>query len=187
MINKIHKYFPLKKELNVVDNFKNYEYKFISEVNTSFLNSFTEESYNLINDEIVKFDYDWNLEIEETNFVISQSGFKEIDIDDLDDLDELTIIFTIYKKGKHVLIIDENCFFTHIENEGIENILKLINFELKNGIIFNNDKDFKVSNNFIGYNLDLQNNINQTDKAIDAMVYELYGLSEEEILIVENS
>jgi type I restriction-modification system DNA methylase subunit len=34
---------------------------------------------------------------------------------------------------------------------------------------------------------DLQNNINQTDKAIDAMVYELYGLSEEEILIVENS
>jgi type I restriction-modification system DNA methylase subunit len=34
---------------------------------------------------------------------------------------------------------------------------------------------------------DLQNNINQTDKAIDTMVYELYGLSEEEIAIIENS
>lgn len=163
MINKIHKYFPCKKELNVVDNFKNYEYKFISDVNTSFLSSFTKESYSLINDEIVKFDYDWNLEIEEINFVISQNVFKEIDIDDLEDFDELTIIFTIYKKGKHVLIIDENCFFTHIENEGIENILKLFNSEFKNGIIFNNDKDIKASNNFIGYNLDLQNNITENN------------------------
>ena len=34
---------------------------------------------------------------------------------------------------------------------------------------------------------DLQNQINQTDKEIDQMVYELYGLTEEEIKIVENS
>ena len=34
---------------------------------------------------------------------------------------------------------------------------------------------------------DLQTQINQTDAAIDAMVYELYGLTEEEIAIVENS
>ena len=33
----------------------------------------------------------------------------------------------------------------------------------------------------------LQTQINQTDKEIDAMVYELYGLTEEEIQIVENS
>ncbi|RKF04556.1 TaqI restriction endonuclease [Tenacibaculum lutimaris] len=33
----------------------------------------------------------------------------------------------------------------------------------------------------------LQNQITQTDAAIDAMVYELYGLTEEEIKIVENS
>jgi len=33
----------------------------------------------------------------------------------------------------------------------------------------------------------LQSEINTTDKAIDAMVYELYGLSNEEIEIVENS
>ena len=33
----------------------------------------------------------------------------------------------------------------------------------------------------------LQNQITSTDKEIDAMVYELYGLSEEEIAIVENS
>jgi uncharacterized coiled-coil DUF342 family protein len=32
---------------------------------------------------------------------------------------------------------------------------------------------------------DLQNRINQTDKEIDQMVYELYGLTEEEIKIVE--
>ncbi len=35
--------------------------------------------------------------------------------------------------------------------------------------------------------LDLKNIIDATDKAIDTMVYELYGLSEEEILIVEKS
>lgn len=35
--------------------------------------------------------------------------------------------------------------------------------------------------------LDLKTQIDATDKAIDKMVYELYGLSEEEILIVENS
>ena len=34
---------------------------------------------------------------------------------------------------------------------------------------------------------DLQNKINQTDKAIDKLVYELYGLNEEEIALVENS
>ncbi|WP_370214016.1 Eco57I restriction-modification methylase domain-containing protein [Mesoflavibacter profundi] len=33
----------------------------------------------------------------------------------------------------------------------------------------------------------LQTQINQTDKEIDAMVYQLYGLTEEEIAIVENS
>ena len=33
----------------------------------------------------------------------------------------------------------------------------------------------------------LQNQINQTEKEIDAMVYELYGLTDEEIQIVENS
>jgi len=35
--------------------------------------------------------------------------------------------------------------------------------------------------------LEIQNQIRATDKEIDAMVYELYGLSEEEIGIVENS
>ncbi|WCO00862.1 hypothetical protein [Psychroserpens ponticola] len=33
----------------------------------------------------------------------------------------------------------------------------------------------------------LQSQINQTDKEIDAMVYELYGLTDDEIKIVENS
>lgn len=33
----------------------------------------------------------------------------------------------------------------------------------------------------------LQTQINQTDKEIDAMVYKLYGLTEGEIAIVENS
>jgi hypothetical protein len=34
---------------------------------------------------------------------------------------------------------------------------------------------------------DLKSEIDKTDKEIDKMVYELYGLSEEEIQIVENS
>lgn len=35
--------------------------------------------------------------------------------------------------------------------------------------------------------LELKSQIDQTDKEIDRMVYELYGLTEEEIQIVENS
>ena len=35
--------------------------------------------------------------------------------------------------------------------------------------------------------LEIQNQINTTDKEIDQMVYELYGLTEEEIEIVEKS
>jgi hypothetical protein len=35
--------------------------------------------------------------------------------------------------------------------------------------------------------IELKTQINKTDKEIDAMVYELYGLSEEEIKIVESS
>ena len=35
--------------------------------------------------------------------------------------------------------------------------------------------------------LEIQNQITSTDKEIDVMVYELYGLNEEEIVIVENS
>jgi len=34
--------------------------------------------------------------------------------------------------------------------------------------------------------LKLQNQISQTDKEIDQMVYELYGLTKEEIEVVEN-
>jgi len=33
----------------------------------------------------------------------------------------------------------------------------------------------------------LQKQINQTDKEIDQMVYELYGLTDEEIEVVENA
>lgn len=35
--------------------------------------------------------------------------------------------------------------------------------------------------------LELKSQIDQTDKEIDRMVYKLYGLTEEEIQIVENS
>ena len=35
--------------------------------------------------------------------------------------------------------------------------------------------------------LDIKSQIDQTEKEIDRMVYELYGLTEEEIQIVENS
>ena len=35
--------------------------------------------------------------------------------------------------------------------------------------------------------LEIKSQIDQTDKEIDRMVYELYGLTEEEIQIVENS
>lgn len=35
--------------------------------------------------------------------------------------------------------------------------------------------------------LELKATIDATDKAIDTMVYELYGLNEEEIALVENS
>ena len=35
--------------------------------------------------------------------------------------------------------------------------------------------------------LDLKSNMDTTDKEIDAMVYELYGLNKDEIEIVENS
>jgi hypothetical protein len=35
--------------------------------------------------------------------------------------------------------------------------------------------------------LELKTQIDQTDKEIDRMVYELYGLTQEEIQIVENS
>ena len=35
--------------------------------------------------------------------------------------------------------------------------------------------------------LNIKNQITQTDKEIDAMVYQLYGLTEEEIKIVENN
>ncbi len=35
--------------------------------------------------------------------------------------------------------------------------------------------------------LELKSQIDRTDKEIDLMVYELYGLTEEEIQIVENS
>ena len=38
----------------------------------------------------------------------------------------------------------------------------------------------------VGYNLELEKK-NETDTQIDAMVYQLYGLTEDEIEIVENS
>jgi len=45
----------------------------------------------------------------------------------------------------------------------------------------------KLSKVINGKILELQSQINQTDREIDQLVYELYGLTEEEIKIVEES
>ena len=60
----------------------------------------------------------------------------------------------------------------------------------KKKIIFKIGEDSDLENYFIKEQqkaLEMKSKINQTDKEIDQMVYELYGLTKEEIEIVENS
>jgi hypothetical protein len=157
MIQQILDFFQIKNITNKVDNFTNYELKFIASIDLEKIKELNKLKYDEFNLKIAKYGYDWSLEIEENNYIISQNVFNEIDFDDFDGIEEITVSFLIFKKGINVLIFDEVEFFNGIENIGLVGVLKILSNKFKSGIILVNEIDnVQFSSNYIGYNLGLK-------------------------------
>lgn len=159
MIKLITDFFPAINVLSIVDNLNNYEFKYIGKVDTTLINKFNQDLYNEFNSGLVKYGYEWNFVIDEINYSISQSNFTNIDIEDLEDLTELNLNLQIFKKGKNVVIYNENEFINTINTINLEDLLKEFRNKFQDGIIFHNPEDnTQLSSSYIGYNLDLKDN-----------------------------
>ena len=157
MLQQILDLFTIKSLTNKIDNFTNYELKFVSTANLEKLKSFNQSIYDEFNSKISHTGYEWSLEIEECFYSISQTDFVEIDVENIADGEDLTVNFMVFKKGLEVIIFDEVSFFESIENINLESILKIFNTLFKDGIILKNKKNgFNYSSNYIGYNQDLK-------------------------------
>lgn len=157
MIHKILDFFPLKSIVRKVDNFTHFELRFVAFNNQEKIKELKKCIYDEFNAQITHFGYDWNLEIEENNYSISQNKFNEIDIEDFDGLEEITVTFLVFKKGINLVIFDEVEFYLGIENTSLEDVLKIFNDRFKTGIIIINEaSQMEFSSNYIGYNLELK-------------------------------
>lgn len=157
MTLQILDFFPAKSITNKVDNFINYEQKLVASIDIEKLKGFDKNSYSEFNSKIISLGYEWNFDIEELSYSITQNNYSEIELDDLDDLKELNITLQIFKKGNKIVVFDESEFISNIQNSGLEDILKIFNTKFKTGIIIiNEQKEHKFSSNYIGYNLGLK-------------------------------
>jgi hypothetical protein len=108
-----------------------------------------------------------------TNYIKLKFGFDKISnkLENWQDIDFITFIKELNKstKANNKLLVKDG-------SQEVAMLTKKDEFEWLD--LFEENKQ-KVQ--------DLQLQIDQTDKEIDAMVYELYGLTEEEIEVIENS
>lgn len=165
MLKQLLDLFTVKNITNNVDNFSNYELKFVTSADIQKLKELNKDLYDNFNSEVSYFGYEWSLEIEECNYFISQAQFNEIETDNITDNEDITVNLIIFKKGIEVVIFDEKSFLENATNMDLESILKKFNSKFKEGIIFKNDKsEFRYSSNYIGYNQELKTSLGASIK-----------------------
>jgi len=159
MIQQIFNFFPVKNVIFETDNFSNYECKYIAFIDPVKVKLFNKNVYDEFNAKIISFGYEWSFEIAENNYSINQNNFENID--DVEET-EITITLLIFKRGINVVIINEDAFCKNLENLGLEGVLKIFKETYNSGVKFiNNNNQFKFSSNYIGYNFDLKEPIEE--------------------------
>mgnify|MGYP006144424633 CR=1 FL=1 len=144
MTQQILDLFTVKRVTNKVDNFSNYELKFIASAKIEKLKEFNKALYDDFNSKITHSGYEWSLEIEECDYSISQTKFDEIDVENIADDEDLTVSFIVFKKGLEIIIFDDDSFFESIENIELESVLRILNTKFRDGMIFKNDKEIML-------------------------------------------
>lgn len=147
----------LKKKSHY-ENFKKYTIEYSLEKKYLKQILISEEKYILIKEQLVEFDYAWELKIG-YNYNINQFTFSEFDLDTLHDNEEehITLTFTIFKKNCAVFVIfDEILFLNHLESIPIKDNFDFFQSKLKSGLkIINQNSKLKCTTNLISYNEDL--------------------------------
>ncbi|MFD0964282.1 hypothetical protein [Pseudofulvibacter geojedonensis] len=141
--------FKNKDSLNISDNFVLYECSFTSDIAENF-QVFTDETYSTFNKYLKSNNYEWSFLIDEASYSIGSNNYEKINIDE--DINSANITLSIFKKGKKVIIFNEEQFFNFLKSQTLEQILDIFN-EYKNGLVFKNSDTLNVdSTSFIGLN-----------------------------------
>lgn len=133
-ITKIIEIFDDREVIFRTDNFSNYECLLEVNIKEGF-KKFTQIKYDSFNTFLKKYGYNWTLTIEEASYSISQDKFQVLEIDE--DLEATQVHLSIFKKGKYVVIFDEEKFFEFLKSQTFQQLLASFS-QYKDGIIFIN-------------------------------------------------
>lgn len=157
MLSTIFNLFKVSEEIRLIDNFKSYEREFTAIAEKAKIKNFGSSEYQVLNENLIGLGYDWTFEIAEINFLVSQTEFRAINLDDIEDGEELTVTVKVFKKGKNVHIFDEVKFFEFIQSQNLSDFLDFFKAKQEGVIFHQNGNQFNHSNKFIGFNRDLKN------------------------------
>ncbi|ATA89581.1 hypothetical protein CGC58_07465 [Capnocytophaga stomatis] len=164
MINTLIQLFKTNKILSHIDNFTQYEY--IAYVGiTDSTRQLNRSLYNKINSYFKKLGYDWNLEIEEISYTISQKTFEDLPIEYYnyyDDLTNVKLTIKIFKSLKNTIIFNQKLFEDTLNKMSLYDILSYFQKREKPILITSQYSNISLKTNIIGYNSnieDLENKI----------------------------
>jgi len=158
MINTIYNLFDVSKEIREKDNFSLYEREYTALLNKEKLRSFSNEDYNTLNKKLTDLGYQWNLEVDELGWSISDTIYNKVDFLDFKDDEEITVTVKIFKKGNQVVVFNEDKFFEYINSESLHSMLSYFKGKI-NGVVFLNSNNLvKKSNGYLGFNKEINEN-----------------------------
>ena len=149
--------------ISKTDNFSYYECSLKTDLEANF-EIFSQEEYNRFNTYLNG--YDWTLIIEDASYSISQNKFELLELEE--NLTGTQIQISIFKKGKRIVIFDEEVFSQFLKSQNLQQILDSFkNYE--EGLIFISKTTLnKKATSFIAINEELLSS-DESDTVISSL------------------
>lgn len=126
--------------------------------------------YYEINSFFLNYDYQWDFQIEDIDFITNQNKFQELDFSNLL-TENFEVDIKVFKKSHKKYIFDSVLFLNFFANLNLESILKTFNAMKKPIEIYNLGK-IKTSSNLLGYN-DIPTHNLDTELSVQSQFYNL--------------
>jgi len=104
-----------------------------------------QENYDSLNTLISKYNYKWDLVIDDLSYSINQEKFDNLEIEEYDDCENITINLNIYKTSNLIVIINNKAFNNYLQSISLQSLLEIINTFDSYFIIENEQDDFKIN------------------------------------------
>lgn len=164
-IVKVLSVFENRKIISETDNFSNYECILEAQIDLGF-QIFSKEEYDNFNDPLKELGYEWTLTIEDASYTLSQNKFKILELED--NIDDARIQISVFKKGTHVVIFNEEKFFYFLKSQSLQQILESLG-QYKDGVVFINKATlYRGSTSLIGLNAELSS-LNEVEIEISSL------------------